>query len=157
MLCLDLITRQTQENGNIAMALNMVDEAANDPDLMAVRSRGAAIRPFTKLNKIKEAAEKKIRPDLEKLNQEQERLVSNINTAKTAKERNAAFYNLMRETPKQQQEVKLKMYELQKAARKEIDAEVNAIKWKNVLIPPSIIALIGIGVFVSRHFRTAAV
>lgn len=155
MLC-DLLTQQMQDTGNIAMALNMVDEAAGDPDLMSVRSRGAAIRPFSKLNEIKEAAEKKIRADVDKLNEERQKLIDSINNAKSAKDRAKAFYSGLEADRKKQQEIGAQIYQKQKAARKEIEAEVNAIKWKNVLIPPAILALLGIGVYFARLFRTAA-
>jgi ABC-type uncharacterized transport system involved in gliding motility auxiliary subunit len=155
MLC-DLLTQQMQDTGNIAMALNMVDEAAGDPDLMSVRSRGAAIRPFSKLNEIKEAAEKKIRADVDKLNEERQKLMDSINNAKSAKDRAKAFYSGLEADRKKQQEIGAQIYQKQKEARKEIEAEVNAIKWKNVLIPPAVLALLGIGVFIARSFRTAA-
>ena len=155
MLC-DLLTQQMQDTGNVAMAMNMVDEAAGDADLMSVRSRGAAIRPFTTLNKIKEAAEKKIRAEVDKLNEERQKLMDKVNTGKTNKERMTAFYKGLEEDRKRQQQIGAQIYQKQKEARKEIESQVNALKWKNVLIPPAIIALIGIGVFVTRSFRTAA-
>ena len=137
MLC-DLLTQQMQDTGNISMALNMVDEAAGDADLMSVRSRGSAIRPFTKLNEIREAAEKKIRADVDKLNEERQKLIDSINNAKNAKERAKAFYSGLEEDRKRQQEISAQIYQKQKVARKEIEGEVNSIKWKNVLIPPEI-------------------
>ncbi len=155
MLC-DLLTQQMQDTGNISMALNMVDEAAGDADLMSVRSRGSAIRPFTKLNEIRETAEKKIRAEVDKLNDERQKLIDNINNAKTAKERAKAFYSGLEEDRKRQQEISAQIYQKQKVARKEIEGEVNSIKWKNVLIPPAILALLGVGVFLTRTFRTAA-
>ncbi len=155
MLC-DLLTRNMGETGNVAMALNMVDEAAGDADLMKVRSRGAAIRPFSTLNKIKEQAETKIRSELQKLEDERTKLQEKISTAKTNKERNQALYTGLMQDQKSQIEIGQKKYQLVKKAKKEIDEQVNSIKWKNVLIPPIVVALAGIVVFITRRFNTAA-
>src|SRR5690606_27552130 len=71
----DMIQREIiLRNSNLPFALNLVDQAAGDRDLMGIRSRGSARRPFDTLNNIRLAANERIQGDIEAMNKEVEKL-----------------------------------------------------------------------------------
>lgn len=143
-------------NSNLPFALNLVDQAAGDRDLMSVRARGSSRRPFSALNEIAERAQAKIRAEVESLNAQLSNINETINRQKTAKDRNRAFFEGLRELQKKQREVNAAIYEKQKAARKEIKAQKDLIKWFNILTVPLLIVAIGLVVWIVRKARTSA-
>jgi ABC-type uncharacterized transport system involved in gliding motility auxiliary subunit len=144
------------QSHNFALALGMIDEAAGDRDLLEVRSRGSSTRPFSALKKIAEQANERIREKLQSMDAEVERINKELNEKQTAKDRNIALFQGMRELQAKEREVSKARYQLQKEAKKEIDDVVFGWKWKNVFLPPLIIALAGVGVFIARRISTAA-
>jgi ABC-type uncharacterized transport system involved in gliding motility auxiliary subunit len=141
---------------DFALAMNMIDQAAGDPDLMQVRGRGSAIRPFSALKKISDDANSKIQKDVEQMQGELTKIQEEINSKKSGKERNAAIFKGMDEFKQQQIALNKKIYQKQKEARKEYDTVILGIKRRNLLIPPLIWLAIGLTVYVVRKARTAA-
>ncbi len=144
------------QSHNFALALGMIDEAAGDRDLLEVRSRGASTRPFSALKKIAEDANERIREKLQSMDAEVERINKELNEKQTAKDRNIALFQGMRELEAKSREVAKARYQLQKEAKKEIDGVIFGWKWKNVFLPPLMVALLGIGVYIARRISTAA-
>ncbi|MFN5963531.1 MAG: Gldg family protein [Verrucomicrobiota bacterium] len=141
---------------DFALAMNMIDQAAGDPDLMQVRGRGSAIRPFSALKKIADDANAKIQKDVEQMQGELAKIQEDINSKKTGKERNAALYKGMVELQQKQRDLNKNIYQKQKEARKEYDQVIFGIKWRNLLIPPLLWLIAGLAVFLVRKTRTAA-
>lgn len=141
---------------DFALAMNMIDQAAGDPDLMQVRGRGSAIRPFSALKKIADDANAKIQKDVEQMQGELAKIQEDINSKKTGKERNAALYKGMVELQQKQRDLNKNIYQKQKEARKEYDQVIFGIKWRNLLIPPLLWLVAGLAVFLIRKTRTAA-
>ncbi|RYD28539.1 MAG: hypothetical protein EOP86_22970 [Verrucomicrobiaceae bacterium] len=152
----DMLTRQILQNSNIPFAQNLVDQAAGDQDLMSIRSRGSSRRPFDTLNNIQAAAEEKIKGDLQQMNAEVEKLNTDISAQKSAKDRNNALFAGLRNMELKQREINLKIYEKQKEARKEYQAQEDKIKWMNVLLMPLLVAAIGILIWIVRKIKTSA-
>jgi ABC-type uncharacterized transport system involved in gliding motility auxiliary subunit len=141
---------------DFALAMNMIDQAAGDPDLMQVRGRGSAIRPFSALKKIADDANAKIQKDVEQMQGELAKIQEDINSKKTGKERNAALYKGMVELQQKQRDLNKNIYQKQKEARKEYDQVIFGIKWRNLVIPPLLWLIAGLAVFLVRKTRTAA-
>jgi ABC-type uncharacterized transport system involved in gliding motility auxiliary subunit len=141
---------------DFALAMNMIDQAAGDPDLMQVRGRGSAIRPFSALKKIADDANAKIQKDVEQMQGELAKIQEDISSKKTGKERNAALYKGMVELQQKQRDLNKNIYQKQKEARKEYDQVIFGIKWRNLLIPPLLWLIAGLAVFFVRKTRTAA-
>lgn len=155
----DILFDQVQpvfDSQDVPFAMNMIDQAAGDPDLMKVRSRGSAIRPFSALKKIDDDATAKIQKDVQDMQGELTKIQEEINSKKSGKERNAAIFKGMDEFKQQQKALNNKIYQKQKEARKEYDTVILGIKRRNLLIPPLIWLAIGLTVYVVRKSRTAA-
>lgn len=144
------------QSHNFALAMNMIDEAAGDSDLMEVRARGSSVRPFTKLNEIREEANKKISDEFNKTQEELNKVASEISTAKSNKERNLAMMNTFREAEKKQRELGKKKWDLEKQAKKEYDGIVQSMKAWTVVLPLVLILIAGLVVFIIRKINTAA-
>lgn len=155
-LLADMLTPQILQNSNLPFALNLVDQAAGDKDLMSIRSRGSSRRPFDTLNNIKAEANERIKGDIESMNKEVEKLNADISTQKTGKDRNNALFAGLKTMETKQREISKRIYEKQKEANKEVKAKENFIQWINILLTPLIITGLGLIVLVLRKAKTSA-
>ena len=144
------------QSHNFALALGMIDQASGDRDLLEVRGRGAATRPFSTLKKIMQDANEKIQKDVESMQAEAEKLATDVNNQRTAKDRNNALLKGWKEMQDKEKKLRSAIYQKQKEAKREYEGLIFGIKWRNVFLPPLIVALAGIGVFITRKVRTAA-
>lgn len=151
----DMILQQVRSGGsNLSFALNLVDQAAGDSDLMSIRSRGSNNRPFETLNKIKNAATEGIQREITALDKEANDIAEKI-TQKgviTLASLNATNAELR----EKEKSTRLKIYEKRKLAAKEIQATEDKFKWINVLTTPLIVAALGIIVWIIRKVKTSA-
>lgn len=151
----DMILQQVRSGGsNLSFALNLVDQAAGDSDLMSIRSRGSNNRPFEALNKIKNAATEGITREIAALDKEANDIAEKI-TQKgviTLASLNATNAELR----EKEKATRLKIYEKRKLAAKEIQATEDKFKWINVLTTPLIVAALGIIVWIIRKVKTSA-
>lgn len=153
----DMLLQQVRSgSSNIALALNLVDQAAGDKDLMSIRSRTSSRRPFDTLNNIRQAAMDKIKNDMKSMDAEVEKLNTDIAAQTTSKDMNNALFKGLKTMKDKQREINLKIYEKQKAARKEYQAQEDKIKWLNVLLMPLLVAALGIVVWIVRKIKTSA-
>ena len=152
----DVLTPQILQNSNLPFALNLVDQAAGDKDLMSIRSRGSSRRPFDTLNNIRSEANERIKNDIESMNKEVEKLNTDISAQKTGKDRNAALFAGLKTMETKQREISKKIYEKQKEANKEVKAKENRIQWLNILVMPCLIAGLGLAVYILRKVKTSA-
>lgn len=153
----DMILQQVRSGGsNISFALNLVDQAAGDSDLMSIRSRGSSNRPFEALNKIKTAATEGIQREIAAMDKEVEDLNMKISQQNSIKEGIAAFNAGRKDLEEKQKTTRLKIYEKRKLAAKEIQATEDKFKWINVLTTPLIVAALGIIVWITRKVKTSA-
>ena len=155
-LLADMLTPQILQNSNLPFALNMVDQAAGDKDLMSIRSRGSSRRPFDTLNNIKSEANERIKGDIESMNKEVEKLNADISAQKTSKDRNNALFTGLKTMEAKQREISKLIYDKQKEANKEVRAMENWIQWRNILLTPVLITGIGLVVLVLRKSKTSA-
>lgn len=155
-LLADMLTPQILQNSNLPFALNLVDQAAGDKDLMSIRSRGSSRRPFDTLNNIRSVANEKIKGDIEAMNGEVEKINTSISAQKTSKDRNQALFSGLKEMEAKQREISKRIYEKQKEANKEVKSKENFIQWMNILLMPLLIAGIGLVVWVLRKVKTSA-
>jgi len=143
-------------SSNFALAMGMVDQAAGDRDLLEVRGRGAATRPFSALKKIIDEANQRIRKDVETWQADLQNAQSEISKITSSKDRIAAGIQARKDLQAKVTKLNKQIYNAQKEAKKEYDGVIFGIKWKNVFLPPLLVALAGIAVFVLRKVRTAA-
>ena len=152
----DGLTPQILQNSNLPFALNLVDQAAGDKDLMSIRSRGSSRRPFATLNNIKSEANERIKGDIESMNKEVEKLNADISAQKTGKDRNNALFAGLKTMEAKQREISKRIYDKQKEANKEVKGKENFIQWINILLTPLIITGLGLIVLIVRKTKTSA-
>ena len=155
-LLADMLTPQILQNSNLPFALNLVDQAAGDKDLMSIRSRGSSRRPFDTLNNIRAEANERIKNDVESMNKEVEKLNADISAQKTSKDRNNALFAGLKNMETKQREIQKRVYEKQKEANKEVKAKENKIQWLNILVMPLLVAGLGLVVYILRKVKTSA-
>ncbi|HEX2747719.1 MAG TPA: hypothetical protein VHM91_06960, partial [Verrucomicrobiales bacterium] len=143
-------------SANFALAMRMVDQAAGDRDLLSVRGRGAATRPFSTLKQIIQDANQKIQKDVQTWQADVQAAQDEIKKITDRKDRIQASIVARKELQTKIEKLNKQIYQAQKDAKKEYDGVIFNIKWKNVFLPPLIIALAGLAVYIIRRFKTAA-
>jgi ABC-type uncharacterized transport system involved in gliding motility auxiliary subunit len=149
-------------NGNIAFAQALVDQFAGDPDLIKLRSRASAARPFIRirdmearaqqayLGKIKEL-ETNLGQTQEKLNALQKGRGPSAGAILSA-EQQSELENFKRRAA----ETRLALKEVRRELRSESEALQFWTKVVNIALMPLLVAIAGIAFAVLRRRRTPA-
>lgn len=149
-------------NGNIAFAQALVDQFAGDPNLIRLRSRATAARPFTVIREMEARAQQnylgKIKALEGALAQAQEKLQA-LQKAKTpgastilSAAQQTELENFRRKAVETRHELK----EVRKALRAESEALQFWTKVINIAAVPVLVALAGIILALYRRRRTVA-
>ncbi|HSJ04221.1 MAG: Gldg family protein [Verrucomicrobium sp.] len=148
-------------NSNIPLLLNTVEMLSGGADLIAVRSRASANRPFTKLQELNAAVESQFQPRLEKLAQERNDVVQEIAKAGGAKSvQGLVILDPNREQMKQLQDKQVEILKKERELKKELNRtkdrrEFWITVW-NLLGIPLLIVAIGLSVAMRRRSLQAA-
>jgi gliding motility-associatede transport system auxiliary component len=149
-------------NGNIAFAQALVDQFAGDPDLIKLRSRASAARPFVRirdmearaqqayLGKIKEL-EASLGQTQEKLNALQKGRGAGAGAILSA-EQQSELENFRRKAA----ETRLALKEVRRELRAESEALQFWTKVVNIALMPLLVAIAGIAFAMLRRRRTPA-
>jgi ABC-type uncharacterized transport system involved in gliding motility auxiliary subunit len=156
MLADILAQQQILQNSNLPFAVNLVDQAAGDKDLMSIRSRGSARRPFSTIKLVRDEATSKIRDQLKSMDEEVEKINADIQSQKTNKDRNAALMSGWKKMEQKSRDIAAQKYQLEKKANKEVKSKLNFYQWMNIILVPAIIAGIGLLVLIIRKLKTSA-
>jgi ABC-type uncharacterized transport system involved in gliding motility auxiliary subunit len=147
-------------NGNIAFAEALVDQFAGDPDLIKLRGRASAARPFVRIRDMEARAQQaylgKIK-DLEaSLGQTQEKLSAlqkgrgaNAGAMLTSEQQNE-LENFRRKAA----ETRLALKEVRRELRAESEALQFWTKVANIALMPLLVAIAGIAFAIVRRRRT---
>jgi gliding motility-associatede transport system auxiliary component len=149
-------------NGNLNFIESSVEMLAGDSNLMSIRSRASANRPFLVVNQMEAAAEQKYQSKIDELE---------ASIADT-KQKLAALQNVNPSdqktvlSPQQQAEIKKfreneakfdkELKQVRKDLRQEIDSLQNILKWVNIAAMPLLVTVIGLGFAWSKHQSRAA-
>jgi ABC-type uncharacterized transport system involved in gliding motility auxiliary subunit len=149
-------------NGNIAFAQALVDQFAGDPDLIKLRSRASAARPFVRIRdmeaKAQEAYLGKIKDLESNLGQTQEKLNalqkgrSPGAGAILSSEQQSELENFRRKAA----ETRLALKEVRRELRAESEALQFWTKVVNIALMPLLVAIAGIAFAVLRRRRAPA-
>ncbi len=149
-------------NGNIDLAVSMVEQLAGDSALATVRSRASRDRPFTVVKRMQAEAEGKFRDKIAEL----ERGLSETQArlAELQRTKNAGQQFIL--TPEQQEEIKAfrakeasarkELKEVRKTLRREVESLEQRVKWANILAMPLLVAAAGLLIAGYRHRRQRA-
>jgi ABC-type uncharacterized transport system involved in gliding motility auxiliary subunit len=149
-------------NGNLNLIESSVELLAGDSNLMSIRSRTSANRPFVLVNKMEAAAQDKYQSkidDLETgLTQARQKL-SELQSAKQADQKSVLSPEQQAEIKKFQEneaQIDKQLKQVRKELRQEIDSLQNWLKWVNIALMPVVVTCIGLGLaFLKKRSRAA--
>jgi gliding motility-associatede transport system auxiliary component len=152
----------TPTNGNLNLIESSVELLAGDSNLMSIRSRTSANRPFVLVNKMEAAAQDKYQSKIDELEtgltQARQKL-SELQSAKQADQKSVLSPEQQAEIKKFQEneaQIDKQLKQVRKELRQEIDSLQNWLKWLNIALMPVVVTCIGLGLaFFKKRSRAA--
>jgi ABC-type uncharacterized transport system involved in gliding motility auxiliary subunit len=151
-------------NGNLALALGMVEQFAAGDELISLRSRATAFRPLTVVRELEADAQKQyfgkiqaLEDDLQKTNAK----LQELQKAQGAAGRGGPILTAEQQAElerfrKRVAETRLELKEVRKNLRQDAEALVFWTKVVNIALMPILVALFGLGVALIRRRRVRA-
>ncbi|HRH97049.1 MAG TPA: GldG family protein [Prosthecobacter sp.] len=150
--------------GNLPMILNAVEVLSGGGDLLQVRNRKSAVRPFSTLKEMREKVESRYRPQLMALQAEREKIAEKMGALRLKRDSKGKGFIV---DPQQQKDhealmqndvdLSRKERDIKKEQNKEIEATKTMLKWLNFLAVPLLVSCVGLLLAVRRRSVTAAV
>jgi ABC-type uncharacterized transport system involved in gliding motility auxiliary subunit len=151
-------------NGNLALALGMVEQFASGNDLISLRSRTSSFRPLTVVRELEADAQKQYFGKIQALEDELQK--TNAKLQELQKSQGGAGKGAQILTPDQQAELdrfrkrvaetRLELKEVRKNLRQDAEGLVFFTKVVNIALMPILVALAGLGIALIRRRRTVA-
>ena len=152
----------TPANGNLNLIESSVELLAGDSNLISIRSRASANRPFVVVNKMEATAEEKYQNKIDELESsltQARQKLSELQSGKQADQKSVL-------SPEQQAEIKKfqenettidrQLKQVRKELRQEIDSLQNWLKWLNIALMPALVTGVGLGLaFFKKRSRAA--
>lgn len=150
------------QGDNVAFILNILDQVTGSKHLIGSRSRGDSRRPFTVVQEMESDFEQEFGEKREKEQKELDKI--SVRLTELIQDQQANGQVILEGEVKveydkavtKQVEARKRLRELEKDLRREKDALATRYTLANLLIVPSIVILIGLGVFMKRRFATSA-
>lgn len=150
--------------GNLPMILNAVEVLSGGGDLLQVRNRKSAVRPFSTLKEMREKVESRYRPQLMALEAERQKTAEKMGSLRLKRDSKGKGFIV---DPQQQKDLEAlmqsdvdlsrKVREIKKDQNKEIEFTKTTLKWLNFLAVPLLVSCVGILLAIRRRAATAAV
>jgi len=147
---------------NLTFVQNLIEQMGGDQDLITIRSRATAARPFTKMRELQSKAEERFASKIKELEKSEQELNQKISELMQGKQPGQQLI-LSEDAKKDWQEVQKKRVEVSKTLRqerrnlrKDIDSLQTSLKWTNILVMPLAVAGVGIALAVIKRRKTAA-
>ncbi|MBV8098365.1 MAG: Gldg family protein [Verrucomicrobia bacterium] len=152
----------TPNNGNLNLIESSVELLAGDSNLMSIRSRTSANRPFVLVDRMEAAAQDKYQSKIDELEtsltQARQKL-SELQSAKQADQKSVLSPEQQAEIKKFQEneaQIDKQLKQVRKELRQEIDSLQNWLKWLNIALMPLVVTCIGLGLaFFKKRSRAA--
>jgi len=151
-------------NGNLALALGMVEQLASGNDLISLRSRTSSFRPLTVVRELEAEAQKQYFGKIQALEDELQK--TNAKLQELQKAQGGAGKSAQILTPEQQAELdrfrkrvaetRLELKEVRRSLRQDAESLVFFTKIVNIALMPILVALAGLGIALIRRRRTVA-
>ena len=152
-------------NGNLALALGMVEQFAAGDELISLRSRTASFRPLTVVRELEAEAQKQYFGKIQALEDELQKTTAKLQALQKAQGGPAGKASSQIMTPEQQAELerfrktvvesRLALKEVRKNLRQDAESLVFWTKVANIALMPILVALAGLALFLIRRRRTA--
>jgi len=146
-------------NGNLALALGMVEQFASGDELISLRSRAAAFRPLTVVRALEAEAAKQYFGKIGALEQDLQKTSEKLQALQGAKgsgsgqiltaEQQAELERFRKSVAQTRKELKA----VRKNLRKDSEALAFWTKVVNIALPPLVVAFVGLGVALLRRRR----
>jgi ABC-type uncharacterized transport system involved in gliding motility auxiliary subunit len=143
---------------NINFLQNLVELMSGDSELVGLRSRQTATRPFKKINEMRSKSEQEYKNRISELEKDLKKTQDNLNNYQVKKKGSTFILS-----PEQQAELKkfkLKALEarkelkdLRKRLYKDIDSLRNQILWLNIALMPLLVILFGLFMAFRGRFK----
>ena len=150
--------------GNLPMILNAIEVLSGGGDLLQVRNRKSAVRPFSTLKKMREKVENRFRPQLMALETERQKIAEKMGALRLKRDAKGKGFIV---DPQQQKDLEALMQndvdlsrkerDIKKEQNKEIEFTKTTLKWLNFLGVPLLVSCAGILLAIRRRTATAAV
>lgn len=150
--------------GNLPLLLNSVEVLSGGGDLLQVRNRKSAVRPFSTLKEMREKVESRFRPQLMALEAERQKTAEKMGALRLKRDSKGKGFIV---DPQQQKDLEAlmqndvdlsrKVRDIKKEQNKEIEATKTTLKWLNFLAVPLLVSCAGILLAIRRRAATAAV
>jgi len=147
-------------NGNLALALGMVEQFASGDELISLRSRAAAFRPLTVVRALEAEATKQYFGKISALEQELQKTSEKLQALQGAKGSAGSGLILSAEQQTELERFRKSVAQTRKelkAVRKNLRKDSEALafwtKVVNIALPPLAVALFGLGVALLRRRR----
>jgi ABC-type uncharacterized transport system involved in gliding motility auxiliary subunit len=149
-------------NGNLALAMGMVEQFAAGDDLISLRSRTGAFRPLTVVRELEAEAQKEYFGQIQALEEEVQKTTAKLQELQKAQGAGKSAQIL---TPEQQAEMerfrktvaeaRLALKEVRRNLRQDAESLVFLTKVANIALMPLLVALVGllVALFASRRRR----
>jgi ABC-type uncharacterized transport system involved in gliding motility auxiliary subunit len=152
----------TPTNGNLNLIESSVELLAGDSNLMSIRSRTSANRPFVLVDKMEATAQDKYQSKIDELEtgltQARQKL-SELQSAKQSDQKSVLSPEQQAEIKKFQEneaQIDKQLKQVRKELRQEIDSLQNWLKWLNIALMPVVVTCIGLGLaFFKKRSRAA--
>jgi ABC-type uncharacterized transport system involved in gliding motility auxiliary subunit len=151
-------------NGNLALAIGMVEQFASGNDLISLRSRASSFRPLTVVRELEAEAQKQYFGKVQALEDELQK--TNAKLQELQKAQGGAAKGAQILTPEQQAELerfrkrvaetRIELKEVRKNLRQDAESLVFFTKVVNIALMPVLVALVGLGIALIRRRRTVA-
>ena len=149
-------------NGNLSLIESSVELLAGDSNLISIRSRASANRPFVVVNKMEASAQEKYQSKIDELEtgltQARQKL-SELQSAKQADQKSVLSPEQQTEIKKFQEneaQIDKQLKQVRKELRQEIDSLQNSLKWLNIALMPLVVTCVGLGLaFFKKRSRAA--
>ncbi len=154
---------QMAMNANLNLAQNVVEQMTGDSNLIAVRSRAALSRPFTRVKEMETAANEKFQSEIKRLEDsaaDSQRKINEMQAQKKDKDQRFILSPEQRteleKLRKEEAETRKRLKQVQKDLRKEVVSLQTRLKWINILAVPLAVTATGIVIAIVNRRKTSA-
>jgi ABC-type uncharacterized transport system involved in gliding motility auxiliary subunit len=154
---------QMAMNANLNLAQNVVEQMTGDSNLIAVRSRAALSRPFTRVKEMETAANEKFQSEIKRLEEsaaDSQRKINEMQAEKKDKDQRFILSPEQRteleKLRKEEVETRKHLKQVQKDLRKEVVSLQTRLKWINILAVPLAVTATGIVIAIVNRRKTSA-
>ena len=154
---------QMAMNANLNLAQNVIEQMTGDSNLIAVRSRAALNRPFTRVKEMETVANEKFQSEIKRLEEsaaEAQRKINEMQAQKKDKDQRFILSPEQRteleKLRKEEAETRKHLKQVQKDLRKEVVSLQTRLKWINILAVPLAVTATGIVIAIVNRRRTSA-